>query len=270
MTIHLYATCWNEMRIIDFFFRHYEGLVDRFVMFDDGSTDGTLDYLHAKANVEVRPFPRTDPGSFVLSQQVLQNNCWKESRGAADWVIVTAIDEHIHHPALSTYLAACKASGVTYIPALGFQMVTNDFPRPDEHLARTRTWGAPDGEYSKLRIFDPDAITESNFAVGGHRSGVEGRCVLPARDELLLLHYRELGVSYMRERDPALNERLGPTDKLRTFGSQYSYTDEERARVRAERMAKAVNISGPFYCPWRDHREPRWWRDSEGPSANGR
>ena len=58
MTIHLYAICWNEIRLLRFFFRHYDSLVDRFVMFDDGSTDGTIEYLRGKPKVEVRPFPR--------------------------------------------------------------------------------------------------------------------------------------------------------------------------------------------------------------------
>ena len=61
MTIHLYAICWNELRLLRFFFRHYESLVDSFVMFDDGSTDGTIEYLRGKPKVEVRPFPRAHP-----------------------------------------------------------------------------------------------------------------------------------------------------------------------------------------------------------------
>src|SRR2546421_8978260 len=134
MTIHLYAICWNEMRLIDYFFRHYESFVDRFMLYDDGSTDGTLEYLQRKSNVELRPFPRTHPDSFVFSQQTLQNNCWKESRSTADWVIVTAIDEHLHHPSLMRYLASCKSAGITCVPAVGFQMVSKDFPQPGEHL----------------------------------------------------------------------------------------------------------------------------------------
>src|ERR1043165_4480886 len=50
------------MAMLAFFFRHYERWVDRFYIYDDGSTDGTLDYLYAKPNVELRSFPRAQIG----------------------------------------------------------------------------------------------------------------------------------------------------------------------------------------------------------------
>src|ERR1041385_460119 len=258
MTIHLYTITWNEMAMLAFFFRHYESWVDRFFIYDDGSTDGTLDYLRGKPNVELRSFPRTHPDSFVLSQQALQDQCWKESRGEADWVIVTAIDEHLHHTDMRDYLAVCRARGVTYIPALGYHMLTDDFPEPHEHLARTRTIGAPDGEYNKLRIFNPDAIKETSFLVGGHKAAVEGRCVLPSPDEMLLLHYNDLGPAHPRDRNRSVGERLSAVERARNFGFQYFYSDEEYQHVMAERRRTAVDLSDPSYFPWEDNPEPRW------------
>jgi cell division protein FtsB len=260
MTIHLYTITWNEMAMLAFFFRHYESWVDRFVVYDDGSTDGTLDYLRGKPNVELRSFPRPHPDSFVVSQQALQNQCWKESRGQADWVIVTAIDEHLHHPEMLAYLTGCKTRGVTYVPALGYHMLTDEFPETHEHLARTRTIGASDGGYNKLRIFNPDAIRETSFSLGGHTATVEGRCIPPSRDEMLLLHYKDLGVAYTRARNSSLGERLGAYDRARNFGFQYFYSSDEYQRLLAERRSFAVDLSDAAYWPWDDNPEPRWWR----------
>ena len=247
------------MRMLGYFFRHYEPVVDRFVLFDDGSTDGTVEFARSRPDVEVRPFPRGAADSFVLSQQALQNECWKESRGVADWVIVTAIDEHIHHPDLKRYLDECRRRGVTYIPALGFSMISESFPAPDEYLASTRTMGAPDAMFSKLRIFDPAAIEETQFAIGGHGASVAGRCVLPDRDELLLLHYKDLGIEYVRERHRALGERLGSVDVQNKWGYQYSFT-EERAAARLQKLgATAIDVTSSEYRPWQDHPAPRWW-----------
>ncbi len=41
MVVHLYAISWNEGAMIDFFLRHYESIADRFIVFDDSSSDGT-------------------------------------------------------------------------------------------------------------------------------------------------------------------------------------------------------------------------------------
>jgi len=39
LTVHVYATCWNEEKMLPYFFRHYDTLVSRYFVFNDGSTD---------------------------------------------------------------------------------------------------------------------------------------------------------------------------------------------------------------------------------------
>src|SRR5438132_5326888 len=257
MIIHLYAICWNELSILRFFFRHYEPWIDRFVLFDDGSKDGTLELLRSKRKVEVRQFLLRHPDSFVLSEKALHDECWKESRGAADWVVVTDVDEHIYHPRLAAYLEASKRRGVTYIPALGVDIVTEAFPGAGENRARTRTIGAPTPQSSKLRIFAPDAMQEVDVGVGGHDARPSGRLALPDRDELLLLHYRHLGVNYVLPRYNSLAHRLKEQDVKNRWGWQYRSSPEEYMRQLADLKGNLVDVVNWRYQPWRDHREPR-------------
>ena len=77
--VHLYTIVWNEEEMLPFFFRHYDSLVNRYVIYDDGSTDNTLKMLAAHDRVEVRPFVRTAPHSYVLSAQSLHDSCGRKA-----------------------------------------------------------------------------------------------------------------------------------------------------------------------------------------------
>jgi hypothetical protein len=127
MTIHYYSVCLNEMPILPYMMRYYQPFVDQFVIYYDGSTDGTIEFLTEFPNVEIRPFERIE-NSFLLSKQAVVNECWKESRGAADWVMVVDIDEFLYLPGLLNRLKRYQAEGITAIPALSYQMLSDQFP----------------------------------------------------------------------------------------------------------------------------------------------
>jgi hypothetical protein len=168
MSIHLYAVCWNEERIIPFFLRHYEPLVDRIAIYDDGSTDRSVELLRASPKVEIRPFKR-DAESYLDAHVALFETCWQESRGRADWVCLVDLDEFLFHPDWHDYLAAQKNAGVTIIQALGYDMVSETFPPAGVALTTMLTRGQRDLHLDKTGLFAPDAIEQINYSVGRHR-----------------------------------------------------------------------------------------------------
>ena len=258
MKVHLYTIVWNEEEMLPFFFRHYDPIVDRYIIYDDHSTDRTLEMLAAHDRVEIRPFRRTIPDSYVLSAQSLHNSVWKESRGRADWVIVTAVDEHLYHPAgLSEYLATSRARGITALPALAFEMFSETFPSDKEHLATTVRNGIPLDSYNKLNIFDPNFIQETKYEVGRHTAAPEGEVKFPDWDELLLFHYKFLGIEYLSSRYVMLAGGLGPLDRERTFGHQYDLgtAEIENYFKRLRQTAGSVTSAA---SPMLERK--RWWR----------
>ena len=145
MITHLYTLCWNEADMLEFFFRNYDPWVDRYIIFDDGSTDGSIEILKARPRVEVRRWHRKYSDSYLISQVEWLNEVWKESRGCADWVVMVDMDEHLFAPRspMPDLLERYKSQGITLAPALGFQILSEDFPGADEHLVQSRTWGTP-------------------------------------------------------------------------------------------------------------------------------
>lgn len=265
MSAHLYTMAWNEERMLPFFFRHYDPWVDRYVVYDDGSTDATLAMLAAHPRVEVRRFQRTVPDSFVKSATRLQNEMWKESRGQADWVIVTAVDEHLYHPAIHRYLADCRQAGVSAVPALGYHMISESFPEPDETLSATRHMGTPHYEMCKLGLFNPTMIAETGFSLGRHFAEPVGQVVYPEIDELVNLHYKYMGRAYVRQRNGLLQTGLGRHDRKLGLGKQYLLAEQAFDEMWRGLEAKAVDCLDPL-VGMHTHVN-RWWRPIRCPAA---
>lgn len=248
--------------MLPFLFRHYDNLVQRYVVYDDGSTDNSLDILRSNTKVDLRPMPEhSDPQSRIASNLALLDHCWKESRGVADWVIVTDVDELLFHPDIARYLGRCKRHGVTIIPALGYEMMSDEFPPQDVSICHAVTMGAPCFMSSKMNIFSPNEIVKTNFAPGRHCAVPEGVVLAPPRDELLLFHYKYLDFERIRRRHQQYLTRQKSKDFAMGWGIQYGWSEEELRQKWNGLASQLVDISAPDLQPWEAHKGSRWWRD---------
>jgi hypothetical protein len=251
--IHLYCLCWNEARILPHFLRHYDGLVDRFFVFDNGSTDGSLQLLAGDERVKVTHFDVAGD-SFVDEERRLSDTMWQSSRRQAAWTIVIDMDEFLYHADLRGYLTACAEQGVTAVEATAYDMIADAFPSGDEPLPQMITCGAREPFYDKLCIFDPDAIVDTHYDPGRHTATPEGRVIWPPRKEVKLLHYKRLGVEYVANRYAGLKLGLRPRDIRNKWGVQYLMGADEIARDFREFRRNAVPVPGLA-----GHKEPELW-----------
>lgn len=211
-TIHLYTICWNEEKFLEYFFQYYDSFVDEYHFYDDESDDSTLEILAKHPKVQIHSF-ETINDSYILSAQKLHESHWKQSKGRADWVIVTAVDEFLYHPHLLDYLNKCCHEEVTVIPATGFQMLSEFYPRPNVPVISQIKSGAYFEKMNKLSIFNPNEVEKTNYAPGRHFADPVGNIKYPSADILLNLHYKYLSFNYTLNRHYELNKKLRNGDK---------------------------------------------------------
>ena len=238
-TIHLYTICWNETKFLNFFFQYYDSIVDEYHFYDDGSDDSTLSMLEAHPKVNIHSF-ETIEDSYVLSAQRLHESHWKNSKGKANWVIVTAVDEFLYHPDILDYLKQCTLDGITAIPAIGFQMISDFYPKNGMPLINQVTSGAYFTKMNKLSIFNPDAMTTTNYAPGRHKADPQGNICYPTSDVLLNLHYKYLSLEETFIRHKELDNKLRGFDKEKNFGHRYRWDLVELKKDWQLFMDKAI------------------------------
>lgn len=241
MTVHLYCMCKNEEKIIPFFLRHYLPLVDHIHVFDNNSADLSVHLLAGDERISVETVETTG-SSFEAIYRPLMDNAWKRSRGSAEWIVTAEMDEHFHHPDWRAYLDHCRATGVTVLSAVGFDMIADRFPEPTAPLFEQITHGARATVYDKPAIFDPEAVVEINFDYGRHSAKPVGRIRYETQRQIRLLHYKSLGLNYVCERNRILKEGLRQDDIAAGRGAHYLRSDEatrldfQTIRARARRV----------------------------------
>ncbi len=239
MIVHYYGIVWNEARMLPYFFRHYDQFVDRYVMYDDGSDDGTVEALRAHG-AEVRPLPHTRE-TLCESCADLRSHCWKESRGAADLVLVCDVDEFLWHPDLPTFLEACRDS--TVFRSRGWQMVHDRFPGTNGQIYDEVCRGAADPDFDKTCLFSPD-IDEINYGVGCHVASPSGLVRDTSYGRLSLLHCKYLGVRYTTARYAQLARKIPATDLAKGWGSHYLMKEDSVATAIQALFSRSVTIPG--------------------------
>jgi hypothetical protein len=198
LTIWLYCIFGNEAQLMPYFLRHYAPLVDRLIMLDAMSDDGSADMARSCSNAVVQPSAIGGTlDSIVVSKYSSEKA--REARGKADFVLWVDCDEFLYSPIpLRELLRGYKAQSLRAIKATGYQMLADEFPIGADQLTSIVRRGVRDAEYDKMAIFDP--ILDVTWSPGHHNCYISG-AVAHQSNEVKLLHYRYFGEDYLKARN---------------------------------------------------------------------
>ena len=120
-------------------------------------------------------------------------------------------------------------------------MVSETFPAPDDDLVRTHRFGVRDRQWlDKPAFFNPDAVTDSGFGLARYLADPKGHIVRPEYEEIVLAHYKFLGLDYVIQRHAELNARRRARDFEKGHGRHY---DAEVSRLSfADLLARRIEV----------------------------
>ena len=243
MKIHLYTLCWNEMAILPFVVDYWKAMgVEKVVVFDNGSTDGSDIYLRQFPFVEVRHFDSDGMNDAILRD--IKNTCWKESIGKCDFVIVCDMDELLYSPIFHEELGKMRDGGYNVLGCRWHTLCEDNYPVYHAgRLLHTRCHKFYHQHINRLRpdlgkfiLFDPNKVEDMGYGVGAHKVNVKPEMRLYETGNVFGIHIdKGFGVEYMIHRRHLMNARLSETNRSHNWCFEYGYDD---ARIRKEYMQK--------------------------------
>lgn len=240
MTIHAHIICWNRADVIHLTIGHYKKFCDKIFIYDNFSDDKTREIAES-LGCEVNLFGFAG----VLDDhqyRELKNSAWKGS--SADWVIIVDDDEILYNEDLRFILNQGRINGATIFKPQGYSMHSDKLP---ENNWTDISTGWKDDNYSKLCVFNPEAIREIGYEYGCHthqKDCPKGRLVY-GLDQLYLLHYCFVGgvdriIKRWGEYEPRRQKSL---INLRwNLGHRYSKKESEIRKEWGESFEKSSKL----------------------------
>lgn len=249
MKIDLYTLCWNEIDILPFVVDYWKRFVTQAYVYDNGSTDGSVDYLRQFDWIEVRHFDTEGMNDDV--QRGIKNSCWKESKGKADWVIVCDMDEVIYSQHMAEELQYMKDNGYNILGTPWYALCGESKPVYKEgvllHQIINRAYkqdiNRQYNDIGKFMLFDPNVITDMNYEVGCHEANPKPSFKLYKSNKIYAIHFdKGFGVEYMIERRKLMNDRLSQTNKDNKWCFEYGLSEDEIIKEYESKIDKSFNL----------------------------
>lgn len=227
MTITVYTFLYNEEDILPYFLKHYSQFVDKIVVYNNMSTDNSIEILKnwKDCEIEIREFD-TNNQYDERTLMEFKNNCWKECD--SDYVIVCDMDELLYHPDIKNFIQS--RNYVDYYTPSGYHMIGDEVPTDySKQIYDIIKNGTYDVNYGKNVLFKRKDVLETNYAPGAHMSSFQGtkRLVNCTTDQIKLLHYKWLSPEYVVNKNTNYGERTSEHSKSHGWGIHYTLTKDK-------------------------------------------
>lgn len=262
-TIHLYTLCYNEMDVLPFVIDYWKYLgITKAVVYDNGSNDGSVEFLSQFNWIEIRHFQTEGMNDTVQAE--IKNKCWKETKDKdVDFVIVCDMDEIIFSTNLNEILEEMKTKDYNAMvsPLYGIcedfkpEHVDNVLLHTQCHKYYKQQMNRQYQDMSKIMLFDPNKIDDMRFAVGCHSANPIPKLKLLITDKAVTIHIdKGFGIQYQIEKRKIMNDNLSEENKKKHYCFQYGYTPEKITEMYINNQKSSTDINNTIIKKWMNEK----------------
>ena len=241
MRIEVFTFCWNEMTVLPFAVDYWRRYADHVTVFDNGSTDGSIEFMQQHADlISVEHY---ETGNQINDQVLMnmKNDCWRQSRGRADLVVVGDMDEMLIP--MGEELQRMKDEDFTICMPRWFTLMSDEVPQHEDgrllHELRPYAYQSP----GKAIIFDPNRIDNVRYSPGAHQCMPEGY-VRWFDGGIYCLHSdHNFSLENKIKRYRAMNARQSAINRQKGWGIHYGFTEEHLRKAWAEMWQNTTDFN---------------------------
>ena len=223
--------CFNEMDILPFVEQYWRRIATKVVVYDNGSTDGSLEYLSKLPYVEVRHFETE--GQNDPYQKQLKELAYKEFRDFYDIIIISDMDEVFYFENLEKELDKMINGNYDAMLLPLYSLCEDKKPEYEEgkllhqlcHKFYKQRMNHMGGfqNYTKISIFNTNTVIFLSMSVGQHFvNTIPTQNFMIAEDAFGLHLDKGFGLDYKFNIRQKMNENLSKTNKQCGMCIEYS------------------------------------------------
>ena len=252
--IILYTLCFNESDTVEYAVDYWNRLgVDKAIIFDNESTDNTVDKLSQYDWIEVRNF-HTDGMTDDL-HAIIKNNCWKEQKGRENtWCLICDFDEWLYSPDINSLIDKMEKEDCSVLGTKWYAICNDSTPPREEgkllHQQSNKFYlqdvNRNYPELGKFMLINPNKIDDMGWSVGNHICNPKGDFKIYVADinEAVAIHLNKgFSEQYFVDKRKRMAKRLSELNKMKGYCFEYNYPEDMSRKEYRDYQKDSVNLN---------------------------
>lgn len=250
--IYWITLCKNEEDIIPFCIQYWKRIADKVIVFDNHSTDSSVELLSKHDWIEVRTFD--SDGQNDVIQKTIKEQSYLEFKDECDAIIISDMDETFYFDNFSGEVAKMIDGGYSCLITPIHSLCEEFKPTPHEkhylhqlcHMFYKQRMNHMSGfdDFSKISIFNCKVVDRVAMSVGQHYvQTLPNMQIMLSIDGFCLHVDKGFGESYFIKKRQKMGANLSETNKRGGMCTEYLKSVEELKQEYADKQKKSYDLN---------------------------